>query len=61
MELLAVGAHRSLLEDAQQTLRKAGLRLVRTAPSLCSYIELIREEESGLEKRVFNHIKERYT
>ena len=25
------------------------------------YIELIREEESGLEKRVFNHIKERYT
>ena len=25
------------------------------------YIELIREEESGLEKRVFRHIKERYT
>lgn len=25
------------------------------------YIELIREEESGLEKRVFEHIKERYT
>ena len=25
------------------------------------YIELIREEESGLEQRVFEHIKERYT
>lgn len=25
------------------------------------YIELIREEESGLEKRVFAHVKERYT
>ncbi len=44
MELLAVGAHRSLLEDAQESLRKAGLRLVRTAPALCSYIDLIRAQ-----------------
>lgn len=48
MELLAVGAHRSLLEDAQDTLRKAGLRLQRTAPALCSYIELIRAQREFL-------------
>ena len=48
MELLAVGAHRSLLEDAQDTLRKAGLRLSRTAPALCSYIGLIRAQREFL-------------
>ncbi|MBR3272334.1 MAG: pilus assembly protein PilM [Clostridia bacterium] len=48
MELLAVGVHRSLLEDAQDTLRKAGLRLVRSAPALCSYIELIRAQKEFL-------------
>ena len=48
IDLLAVGAHRSLLEDAQDTLRKAGLRLVRTAPALCSYIELIRTQRDFL-------------
>lgn len=48
MELLAVGAHRSLLEDAQNTLRKSGLRLVRSAPALCSYIELIRAQKEFL-------------
>lgn len=48
MELLAVGAHRSLLEDAQESLRKAGLRLVRTAPALCSYIDLIRAQTEFL-------------
>ena len=48
MELLAVGAHRSLLEDAQETLRKAGLRLVRSAPAICSYIELIRAQREFL-------------
>ena len=48
IELLAVGAHRSLLEDAQETLRKAGLRLVRSAPAICSYIELIRAQKEFL-------------
>lgn len=48
MELLAVGVHRSLLEDAQDTLRKAGLRLVRCAPALCSYIGLIRSQQEFL-------------
>ena len=48
MELLAVGAHRSLIEDAQETLRKAGLRLVRSAPALCSYIGLIRAQQEFL-------------
>ena len=48
MELLAVGAHRSLIEDAQDTLRKAGLRLVRSAPALCCYIGLIRAQQELL-------------
>ena len=48
MELLAVGCHRSLLEDAQDSLRKAGLRLVRSAPALCSYISLIRAQHDFL-------------
>ena len=48
MELLAVGVHRSLLEDAQGTLRKAGLRLARSAPAICSYIELIRTQKEFL-------------
>lgn len=48
MELLAVGAHRSLVEDAQDTLRKAGLRMVRCAPAICSYVELIRAQKEFL-------------
>jgi len=48
MELLAVGAPRALLEDAQDTLRKASLRLVRSAPALCTYIDLIRAQKEFL-------------
>ena len=48
MELLAVGCHRSLVEDARDTLRKAGLRLTRTSPALCSYINLIRSQQEVL-------------
>lgn len=48
MELMAVGVHRDLLEDAQDTLRKAGLKLVRTAPAVCSYINLIRAQRELL-------------
>ena len=48
MELLAVGVHRSMLEDAQDTLRKSGLRMSRCAPALCSYIGLIRSQREFL-------------
>ena len=48
IELMAVGAHRSLLEDARDTLRKSGLKLVRTAPALCAYISLIRAQHETL-------------
>ena len=49
LELMAVGAHRSVVEDARETLRKAGLRLTVTAPSLCAYIALIRAQRDFLE------------
>lgn len=42
MELMAVGTLRVVLEDAQEVLRKAGLRLVMTAPGLSAYIALLR-------------------
>ena len=48
MELMAVGASIELLEDAQDTLRKAGLKLIRTAPAMCSYINLIRAQREQL-------------
>ena len=42
MNLMAVGAQRSVLEDAQAILRKAGLRMKIAAPAICAYISLIR-------------------
>ena len=48
MELMAVGTQRAVLEDAQETLRKAGLRMVLTAPALCTYISLIRARKAAL-------------
>jgi type IV pilus assembly protein PilM len=42
MELLAVAAPISLMEETQLILRKAGLKLVKAAPSVCSYISMIR-------------------
>ena len=48
MELMAVGTMRSVLEDAQQTLRKAGLKLVLTAPAISAYIALIRAQRESL-------------
>ena len=48
MEMLAVAAPRSGIEDARQIVRKAGLKLEIAAPSLCAYMNLIRRrEESG--------------
>ena len=48
MELMAVGTLRAVLEDAQDILRKAGLRLVMTAPALCAYIALLRAQKNAL-------------
>ena len=48
MDILAVAAPASLIEDSRSMLRKAGLRLTKAAPSECAYIALIRElEKSG--------------
>lgn len=48
MSLMAVGAQRSVLEDAQAILRKAGLRMKIAAPALCTYISLIRAGKDRL-------------
>ena len=48
MSLMAVGAERSLIEDAQAILRKAGLRMKIASPALCSYINLIRAQKDSL-------------
>ena len=48
MELMAVGARRTVLEDAQVMLRKAGLKLVMSAPGLCAYIALLRAQKDFL-------------
>lgn len=51
MDILAVAAPVSLIEDSRAMLRKAGLRLTKAAPSECAYIALIREaEKRGAQK-----------
>ena len=42
MELLAVAAPKSLMEETESIIRKAGMRLTKAAPVVCSYISLIR-------------------
>ena len=42
MELFAVAAPLTLVEETKELLRKAGLKLVKAAPGVCAYIELIR-------------------
>ena len=49
MELMAAGTLREVLEDAQDMLRKAGLRLVRTAPAISAYIGLLRARHHAME------------
>lgn len=48
MELMAVGTLRAELEDAKEMLRKAGLKLVITAPAISAYINLIRAQGEAL-------------
>jgi type IV pilus assembly protein PilM len=42
MELLAVAAPVSLMEETRRMLRKAGMKLTKAAPAVCSYTGLIR-------------------
>ena len=48
MELMAVGTPRAVLEDAEASLRKAGLRLIKSAPALSAYISLLRVQRTAL-------------
>ena len=48
MELMAVGTLKAVLEDAQEALRKAGLKLVMSAPAISAYISLIRAQRQSL-------------
>ena len=42
MELLAVGTSRATMDDLRDMMHKAGLRLVKAAPALCSHVGLLR-------------------
>ena len=48
LELMAVGAQRMVVEDAHHILRKSGLKIVKAAPALCTYISLIRAQHDSL-------------
>lgn len=47
MDLLAVAAPVSLIQESKEMIRKAGLKLVKAAPSVCCYTSLIREMEKN--------------
>ncbi len=52
MELMAVAAPKSLLEEAREFTGKAGLKLVKAAPVECAHIALIRDaRRHGLETK----------
>lgn len=44
LNLMAVSAERELIDEVGSMLRKAGLRMVKIAPAICTYISLIREQ-----------------
>ena len=46
MELLAVGTPRATIEDLRVMLHKAGLRLSKAAPALCSHVGLLRSNRN---------------
>ena len=50
LNLMAVSAERALIDEATEMLRKAGLRLVKAAPSICAYISLIRGQMDALKQ-----------
>lgn len=48
LNLMAVGVERAVIDETAAMLRKAGLKLVKAAPALCSYISLIRSRRESL-------------
>lgn len=42
MELLAVAAPRSLIDESRETMHRAGLKLAKAAPTVCAFQALIR-------------------
>ena len=48
MNIMAVGVERKDIEEIQRMLSKCGLKLVKAAPPISSYIELIRSRGSEL-------------
>lgn len=50
LKLMAVGAERAYIEDIQKMLAKAGLKMVKIAPALCTYISLIRNRIDELKQ-----------
>lgn len=48
MQLMAVGVERSIVESIEEMARKAGMKLVKTAPPLCAFISLIRQRADEL-------------
>ena len=50
LSLMAVGAEKALIDEYANMLAKAGLNLVKAAPSICSYISLIRLQMEGLKQ-----------
>ena len=48
VELMAVAAIREALEDAQEILKHAGMKLVMAAPPISAYISLLRLREASL-------------
>ena len=42
MELMAVAAPKSLIEETREALHRAGVKLVKAAPTVCAYQALIR-------------------
>ena len=47
MDILAVAASNTLIDESRAMLRKAGLRMKKAAPALCSYIALIRDRKEA--------------
>lgn len=45
MDFMAAAVQKSMIEDTRSLFRKAGLKLVKAAPAVCSFIPLIREIE----------------
>ncbi len=42
MELMAVAAPKALIEESRETMHRAGLKLVKAAPTVCAFQTLIR-------------------